>query len=85
VQQRFGTNRSSIIPSDYCYNRRNKGIPFDKHIFEWLGRSQYRYLGENHPYSGRVVWQPAGEGEEQIVGEWRDGRLMRYEAPSELS
>ncbi len=29
-----GTNRSSVIPSDYCYNLINVGIPFNFHIFE---------------------------------------------------
>ena len=27
LSERFGTNPSSIIPSDYCYNMKNKGIP----------------------------------------------------------
>ncbi|MDB5580299.1 MAG: hypothetical protein JWR80_5475 [Bradyrhizobium sp.] len=27
-----GTNKSSVIPSDYCYNIINKGIPFTFHL-----------------------------------------------------
>ena len=28
LKARFGTNLSSIIPPDYCYNRVNKGMVF---------------------------------------------------------
>jgi hypothetical protein len=44
VVQKHGCNPGSIIPSDYCYNRTNDGINFEKylHIFEYVGRSSYK-------------------------------------------
>ena len=36
-----GTNRSSVIPSDYRYNVVNVGIDFDFHLFESLGEGRY--------------------------------------------
>ena len=47
VNKNFDINKSSISPPDYCYNRINKGIPFDKHIFIRIGDGQYKYVGEN--------------------------------------
>ena len=40
---RFQTNTGSIIPSDYCYNRVNKGIDYDRkpHLFRFLGDGMY--------------------------------------------
>jgi hypothetical protein len=48
VKEKFGVNVDSVIPSDFCYNRINNGIQFKKEnrIFEYLGRNQYKYLGE---------------------------------------
>jgi len=70
-----GTNRSSIIPSDYCYNMINAGITFDFHIFELLMRGQYEWLGPNYPYSGPIYWK----GEQ--VGKWEEGRCQLWEDP----
>lgn len=63
VHSKHGINRSSIIPSDYCYNLVNKGklanSELDKFkIFEWISRGKYKYLGENHPYEGVVLSNP---------------------------
>ena len=39
------TNRSSIIPSDYCSNLRNKASYSGKyHFFEYLGYNRYKVL-----------------------------------------
>lgn len=48
VNARFGANRSSVIPSDYCYNRVNKGIDFSRGhwLFIYAGRGKYKYVGE---------------------------------------
>lgn len=48
------TNKSSVIPSDYCYNLYNKGIKFDKHIFEHIETGHYKVLGRNVKYSGNI-------------------------------
>lgn len=73
---KFSINPSSVIPSDYCYNRYNYGIGFDKHIFEFCERNKYKYLGENYPYTGKVYHKPQGKNEEIEVGEWINGKLM---------
>ncbi len=67
-----GTNRDSIMPADYCYNKVNNGISFKFHYFEYLkdarrGEPQYKVLGENFDYEGAIYWK------KEIVGEWRKG------------
>ena len=63
-----------ILPSDYCYNRYNKGLygfggPF---LFEYLGTNQYKLLGENYPYNGPISHKPKGKPE-RIIGSWTSG------------
>lgn len=41
------TNRSSVIPSDYCYNRTNKGSNTIS-LFLWIQRGIYQYVGRNY-------------------------------------
>lgn len=76
VVLKHGCNPSSIIPSDYCYNRLNNGIDFGNylHIFEYLTRSSYKYLGENYPYNGKIYHKPRS-GKEIVVGEWVNGTV----------
>jgi len=46
-QEYEGTNRSSVIPSDYCSNLRNKASYSGKyHYFEHLERNKYKVLLE---------------------------------------
>lgn len=49
INSRYGTKASSIIPSDYCYNMTNKGIP-ENHVSFFLnaGTGLYEYVGENY-------------------------------------
>ncbi|MHC1729292.1 MAG: endonuclease NucS domain-containing protein [Syntrophobacteraceae bacterium] len=61
-----GTNRTSVIPSDYCYNILNRGIKFDRHFFEYRD-GQYKILGPNYEYVGPIYWKG------KKVGEWRKG------------
>jgi len=69
VLQAFkGTNRTSVLPSDYCYNIVNKGIPFKNHFFEYHERGRYTFLGRGYPYQGPIRWK----GEE--VGRWVKGK-----------
>lgn len=63
VQRKHGVNRTSVIPSDYCYNMDNKGkeasASLDKFkIFEMVSRGKYIYRGENYPYTGPVHRNP---------------------------
>lgn len=70
---KYGKNKASILLSDYCYNRYNDGILFKKHLFQYLDRNRYKYLGENALYTGFISQKKKGEESEQIVGEWING------------
>ncbi len=79
LSKEYGTNPSSIILSDYCYNRYNYGITFTKHLFVYINRSTYKYIGENAPYTGFIFHRPKGVETERIVGEWKSGVFAFYE------
>ena len=74
LKLKHGTNRDSTIPSDYCYNLINDGIPFDKHVFEYIKWNTYKFHGENFPYTGKVMHQKKG-----IVGEWINGKKYLFD------
>lgn len=73
---KYGTNPGSVILSDYCYNRYNKGINFDKHLFHYINRGAYKYLGENYPYTGLIFSKAKGAEKEIVVGKWKNGRKI---------
>lgn len=81
VYLKFKRNKSSIIPSDYCYNRYNYGINYDKklHLFEFLDDGKYKYLGENSIYTGKIKHRIKGSDNEIIVGEVVDGIATFFE------
>jgi hypothetical protein len=71
-------SESSIVPSDYCYNKTNKGADgkrFTKwpRLFVYEDDDSYRYLGEGYQYNGKVTY--ASNGEE--YGFWIDGKFKR--------
>jgi hypothetical protein len=70
-----GTNRRSVIPSDYCYNMINVTLPFDFHIFESLDEGRYKCLGPNYPYTGLIYWR------REQVGKWEEGRYHLRKDP----
>lgn len=76
LNTKFNTNKRSIIPSDYCYNRLNKGIKFNKHIFIYLERNLYKYVGENYKYTGKVYHKPRKSRLDVVVREWKNGNLI---------
>lgn len=78
MKDRHNRNPDSIIPSDYCYNRWNKGIAFTQHIFEYMTRSTYKYIGENASYTGLIYRKEKGGKTEEVVGEWMNGRKTMY-------
>ncbi|MFS0576627.1 hypothetical protein AB1K83_13395 [Sporosarcina sp. 179-K 3D1 HS] len=80
LENRYGTNPGSIILSDYCYNRWNKGISFNQHLFEYVTKSTYKYLGERAAYTGLIFHRPKGAAQENVVGEWRAGVKLMYTA-----
>ena len=79
VNKAFGTNPGSVIVSDYCYNRLNKGISFNKHLFEYITLGTYKYLGEGHSYTGLIYQKTRRNNEEEVVGEWIFGGKMLYD------
>src|ERR1035437_4215695 len=81
LELKHGTKSSSIILSDYCYNRINDGIKFDKHIFEYINLNRYMFLGENYPFTGLIIHKPKGAKIEFIDGEWILGRKIIYKTP----
>lgn len=81
LHELYGTNLDSIILSDYCYNRNNNGIAFKKHLFEYITRSSYKYLGENCLYTGLIYQKPKGFEREVVVGEWINGVKSLFEQP----
>jgi len=71
-----GTNRGSVIPSNYCYNSVNKDLmSFKLHLFESLGKGMYKCLGLNYPYSGPIYWKG------QQVGNWIQGKYQLWNDP----
>jgi hypothetical protein len=55
VALRFGTNRGSVIPSDYCCNKRNKdSSPLEQRMSLYIERGKYEFVGLNYSYTGPV-------------------------------
>ena len=79
LKEKFKTNPSSVLISDYCFNRTNDGINFEihPHLFEFRDRNQYVYLGENHKYSGKIYQKPI-HGKLKEYGRWNNGQLIVY-------
>lgn len=75
-----GTNKGSVIPSDYCYNKTNKGngfgFPFP--LFEYYDGGTYKYLGVDFPYTGKAFWKGS------IIGEWTNGEYQQLMSDKEL-
>lgn len=74
VVAKFGAKRTSVFPSDYCYNRWNLLLGArQRPLFIFLGGGEFRYLGPAAPYTGLVYWRPKGTNVDLVVGEWLDG------------
>ena len=78
MKLRYDTNPGSVIPSDYCYNRANKGIVFTKypHLFVHVKRGIYECLGEGYPYNGPVYAKPKNSKSEFVIGTWENGTFL---------
>lgn len=61
-----GCSSSSVLPSDYAYNRINRGVSRIHPMFIQEGRGLYRYVGRARPYTGPIYWRPVGEAERQV-------------------
>jgi hypothetical protein len=53
VRKETGISKDSIIPTDFCYNKENKGTENREHprLFEWVSQGKLRYLGEGYSYA----------------------------------
>lgn len=77
----FGSADTSVIPSDYCYNRTNHGIKDKKNILLYLGSGRYQYVGPRYSYTGFVFHKEKGSNQEKVVGEWITGVYTKFERP----
>lgn len=84
IHHQYGHKKDSIIPSDLCYNRSNKGSS-DKNLFEYIDRNQYKYLGPNYPYSGYILARRKGTRQDVIIGEWKGGKPVFFDEDPEYS
>lgn len=75
VKNRFGTNVGSVLPSDFCYNRVNKGIGFEEanRLFEYV-KGKHKYLGEDYKYTGKIYCKRKGSTIDTLVGYWVNGK-----------
>ena len=73
------TNRGSIMPADYCYNKTNKGnnFEFPFPLFEYEN-GIYKYLGPDFPYTGKAYWKGI------LIGEWIEGSYKLLHNSSDL-
>lgn len=75
-----GYQESSVIPSDFCYNRTNSGIECpNQPLFVQEGRGQYRFVGLCYPYKGAMFHKPHGQPE-RVVGSWHEGDFTPSES-----
>ena len=88
VTKKYNTNKLSVIPSDYCYNRINNDIKrnFDKrvHIFEYINKNEYVYLGVDSEYNG-LIYHKSVKSKLRVIGEWRNGEPIFYDSHRSLS
>lgn len=66
---------SSYIPSDYCYNSYCINSQWDqqrKFLYEKIGRGEYKYLGIDYPYSGKVF-----DKNNNLYGYWENGKFTK--------
>jgi hypothetical protein len=54
-----GFPKTSILPSDFCYNRKNKGSRKPEMFLRKEG-DFYQYVGEGYSYSGEIIRKPKG-------------------------
>ena len=86
VQLKFGRNTAGVIPSDYCYNRLNNEIEYEKqlHLFEYTKERKYKYLGPDYCYTGQIIHKPKG-GFAVVVGKLENGVLTPCDAFEEMT
>lgn len=74
--------KSSIIPSDFCYNSVNKdpaSASMANPMFKKEGFGMYKFLGRKYPFSGDVSWTPKG-ALRRVVGVWVNGDYKPHDS-----
>jgi 5-methylcytosine-specific restriction protein A len=79
--ENFGANKSSVLPSDYCYNRTNHGIGNNNNILIFHGYGEYEYVGRGYKYNGPMLHKVQSSKEEIIVGNWTNGEYVGLGEP----
>lgn len=59
----------------FTYNRWNLGMDQINPLLEIVGRGEYKYLGENHDYTGIVSHFPQAGGNEYQIARYTGGHL----------
>lgn len=76
-----GCGVSSVIPSDFAYNRVNRApASRARPMFVQEARGLYKYLGLGYPYTGAIFWRPVGE-KERVVGRSKNGEAELFRDP----
>lgn len=65
---------SSVLPSDFAYNRVSRAAIARARPVFIQGLGAYRFVGADYPYTGPIYWQPV-DGAERIVGNSVDGQV----------
>ena len=79
LKTKYGITKGNLLPSDYCYNKVNKGIYASyPYFFEALERGQYRCLGEGYTDKDFDVTHTDKNGKEEIVGKCITGERQIY-------
>lgn len=62
----------------FTYNRWNKGMTDINPLFEYIGRSQYKFLGYvvEYPYTGKVFHYEKGTKNTYHIANWVNGELI---------
>lgn len=81
LTSQYGANPTSVIPSDYAYNRWNSRTKSP--LFIWLNRGEYQYVGPEFAFTGLEFTFPSGTTDATISAEWLEGR--RTPAQSSIS
>ncbi len=81
---KMGVNRSSIIPSDHCYNRANEdatSFVSKTELFLYLERKKYKCVGSKYKYDGRIFCRPKGYSKDFVWGYYDKEARKKIRSP----
>jgi len=71
------TNKTSILPTDYCFNLKNKGSS-KYELFEYLDLATFRYLGADNKYN-KIIYPDDIKDENLYEGAKKQITVNSYE------